>query len=69
MAELQDKLELAAPLEWFAEELLVVDTAGPNPATWPMLKAFPLQVQRHLADLWHPRQLSMTQGQDSENSA
>ena len=44
MAELQDKIELAAPLEWDAEELLVVDTAGPNPATWPILKAYTLQV-------------------------
>ena len=47
MAELQDKVELAAPLEWLAEELLVVDTAGPNPATWPVLKAFPLQVSKN----------------------
>ena len=45
MAELQDKIELAAPLDWSAEELLVVDTAGPNPATWPVLKAFALQVR------------------------
>ena len=45
MAELEDKIALAAPLEWLAEELLVVDTAGPNPATWPVLKAYPLQAR------------------------
>ena len=45
MSELEDKVALAAPLEWLAEELLVVDTAGPNPATWPILKAYSLQVQ------------------------
>ena len=48
-------MQLAAPLEWLAEELLVVDTAGPNPATWPVLKAYSLQARTAVSGLRRPR--------------
>lgn len=43
--ELSERLLGSGTLEWFAEELAVIDTLGDEPATWPTLKKFSLQVR------------------------